>query len=107
VDLGWASTTQADRRYLSTIILDFLLTSLNTIIAGILFAILVVSYYFIQKRSGASKGKRAPEAAGGWPLIGHLRLLGGSHELPHITLGALAEKYGPAFTFGLGCIQPW
>jgi cytochrome P450 len=81
--------------------MDFLLPCLNTIIAG-LFAILVVSYYFMKKRSEASKGKRAPEAAGGWPLIGHLRLLGGSHELPHITLGALAEKYGPAFTIRIG-----
>jgi cytochrome P450 len=80
--------------------MDFLqLPNLNTIIAG-LFAILVVAY-FIQKRSGASKGKRAPEAAGGWPLIGHLRLLAGS-QLPHITLGALAEKYGPAFTIRIG-----
>ncbi|KAE8100589.1 hypothetical protein FH972_018475 [Carpinus fangiana] len=81
--------------------MDFLqLPNLNTIIAG-LFAILVVAY-FIQKRSGASKGKIAPEAAGGWPLIGHLRLLGGSDQLPHIALGALAEKYGPAFTIRIG-----
>lgn len=80
--------------------MDFLLPNLNTILAG-LFAILVVVSYFLQKRSGASKAKRAPEAAGGWPLIGHLRLLGGS-ELPHITLGALAEKYGPAFTIRIG-----
>jgi cytochrome P450 len=81
--------------------MDFLqLPNLNTTIAG-LFAILVVAY-FIQKRSGASKGKRAPEAAGGWPLIGHLRLLGGSDQLPHIALGALAEKYGPAFTIRIG-----
>jgi cytochrome P450 len=82
-------------------VMDFLqLPNLNTTIAG-LFAILVVAY-FIQKRSGASKGKRAPEAAGGWPLIGHLRLLGGSDQLPHIALGALAEKYGPAFTIRIG-----
>lgn len=79
--------------------MDFQLLNLNTVIAG-LVAILAVSY-FIQKRSAASKTKTAPEAAGGWPLIGHLLLLGGS-QLPHITLGSLAEKYGPIFTIRIG-----
>ncbi|KAJ6320789.1 hypothetical protein OIU78_016060 [Salix suchowensis] len=46
--------------------------------------------------------KRAPpEAAGAWPLIGHLNLLRGSQP-PHITLGNLADKYGPIFTVKLG-----
>uniref|UniRef100_A0A6N2N9T2 Cytochrome P450 n=1 Tax=Salix viminalis TaxID=40686 RepID=A0A6N2N9T2_SALVM len=46
--------------------------------------------------------KRAPpEAAGAWPLIGHLHLLGGSQP-PHIKLGNLADKYGLIFTVKLG-----
>lgn len=40
-----------------------------------------------------------PEAGGGWPIFGHLHLLA---KLPHITLGNLAEKYGPIFTIRLG-----
>ncbi|KAL4279698.1 hypothetical protein GQ457_03G039140 [Hibiscus cannabinus] len=43
----------------------------------------------------------APQAAGAWPIIGHLRLLGG-RQLPHITLGALAETYGPVYTIWIG-----
>uniref|UniRef100_A0A2N9IFN5 Cytochrome P450 n=1 Tax=Fagus sylvatica TaxID=28930 RepID=A0A2N9IFN5_FAGSY len=79
--------------------MDFFLPHLSTIIAGLL-AIFIISY-FIQKRFGASKKQKAPEAAGGWPLIGHLRLFTGS-QLPHISLGDLAEKYGPAFTIRIG-----
>ncbi|KAK4429100.1 cytochrome [Sesamum alatum] len=40
-------------------------------------------------------------AAGGWPIIGHLRLLSGP-ELPHIILSDLADKYGPIFSIRLG-----
>jgi hypothetical protein len=49
----------------------------------------------------ASKTPPPPEAAGAWPIIGHLHLLGSS-EQPHITLGNLADKYGPIFTIRLG-----
>lgn len=45
--------------------------------------------------------KTPPEAGGSWPLIGHLHLLGGSQP-PHVTLGNLADKYGPIFTVRLG-----
>ncbi|XP_011083917.1 cytochrome P450 82A3-like [Sesamum indicum] len=41
-----------------------------------------------------------PQAAGGWPVIGHLRLLSGP-ELPHIILSNMADKYGPMFTYEL------
>ncbi|KAI3899959.1 hypothetical protein MKW92_034882 [Papaver armeniacum] len=44
---------------------------------------------------------RPPEAAGAWPVIGHLRLLGGP-DLPHKTLGAMADKYGPIFVVRIG-----
>ncbi|KAL2249664.1 UNVERIFIED_CONTAM: cytochrome [Sesamum indicum] len=42
-----------------------------------------------------------PQAAGGWPVIGHLRLLSGP-ELPHIILSNMADKYGPMFSIRLG-----
>ncbi|XP_021766096.1 cytochrome P450 CYP82D47-like [Chenopodium quinoa] len=41
-----------------------------------------------------------PEPSGSWPFIGHLPLLGRS--LPHISLGKLADKYGPIFMIRLG-----
>ncbi|KAK6131158.1 hypothetical protein DH2020_035098 [Rehmannia glutinosa] len=45
--------------------------------------------------------KLPPEADGGWPLIGHLRLLSGP-DLPHIILSNMADKYGPVFSIRLG-----
>ncbi|KAF5806595.1 putative cytochrome P450 [Helianthus annuus] len=42
-----------------------------------------------------------PEAAGSWPIIGHLHLLAGSQG-PHKLLGSMADKFGPIFTFKLG-----
>ena len=47
------------------------------------------------------KRKVPPKAGSAWPLIGHLHLLGGSQP-PHITLGNMADKYGPIFTIWLG-----
>ncbi|KAI3915424.1 hypothetical protein MKW98_022382 [Papaver atlanticum] len=44
---------------------------------------------------------KPPEAAGAWPVVGHLRLLGGP-DLPHKTLGAMADKYGPIFVIRIG-----
>ncbi|XP_059637725.1 cytochrome P450 CYP82D47-like [Cornus florida] len=52
-------------------------------------------------RNTASKKRVAPEAAGAWPLIGHLHLLGGS-QLQHIILGTLADEHGPIFGIRLG-----
>ncbi|KAK3015138.1 hypothetical protein RJ639_006288 [Escallonia herrerae] len=52
-------------------------------------------------KSRVSNTRAAPERDGAWPIIGHLPLLGGS-QLPHITLGAMADKYGPIFTIRLG-----
>ncbi|KAL5864933.1 hypothetical protein ACOSQ3_002447 [Xanthoceras sorbifolium] len=45
---------------------------------------------------------KAPEPAGAWPIIGHLHLLGDGDQLLYRTLGAMADKYGPAFTIRLG-----
>ena len=43
------------------------------------------------------RGKKEPQIAREWPLIGHLHLFTGS-LLPHISLRALVEKYGPVYT---------
>nr|TKS15995.1 cytochrome P450 CYP82D47-like isoform X2 [Populus alba] len=68
----------------------------------ILFAFITPSIYYLFRIPGKENKKSAPpEAAGAWPLIGHLHLLAGSQP-PHITLGNLADKYGPIFTVKLG-----
>ncbi|KAJ0747754.1 putative cytochrome P450 [Helianthus annuus] len=46
-------------------------------------------------------GERVPQAAGSWPIIGHLHLLAGS-QVPHKLLGSMADKFGPIFTLKLG-----
>ncbi|KAJ6400154.1 hypothetical protein OIU84_015746 [Salix udensis] len=73
-----------------------------TVVVLILSALITPLIYYLFWVPRKENGKRAPpEAAGAWPLIGHLHLLGGSQP-PHITLGNLADKYGPIFTVKLG-----
>ncbi|XP_059453896.1 cytochrome P450 82A3-like [Corylus avellana] len=79
--------------------MDILSSYSNSAIAGLL-AVILFSYYLL-RRSRVGLPKKAPIAAGAWPIIGHLPLLGGTNT-PHITLGAMAEKYGPIFTIHLG-----
>lgn len=80
----------------------FLLQYLNITTVGV-FATLFLTYCLLLWRSRAGNKKIAPEAAAAWPIIGHLHLLaGGSHQLPHITLGNMADKYGPVFTIRIG-----
>ncbi|XP_019071776.1 cytochrome P450 CYP82D47 [Vitis vinifera] len=81
--------------------MDFLLQCLNPVMVGA-FAILVLSYHLLLWRSGAGKSRMAPEASGAWPIIGHLHLLGGSKNLPHLLFGTMADKYGPVFSIRLG-----
>ncbi|XP_059454115.1 cytochrome P450 CYP82D47-like [Corylus avellana] len=80
--------------------MDFLLPYLNSAMAGLFAAVILFSYYLV-RRSRAGLHKKAPIAAGAWPIIGHLPLLWGIKP-PHITLGAMAEKYGPIFSIQLG-----
>ncbi|KAL5571724.1 hypothetical protein UlMin_021321 [Ulmus minor] len=63
------------------------------------FALLLFLYILLRKPK--SSRKQPPKAGGGWPIIGHLLLLGGSQP-PHITLGKMADKYGPIFTIQIG-----
>jgi hypothetical protein len=72
-----------------------------TICATLLFLFLL---FWLRIKSSSSSGVASntpPEATGAWPLIGHLHLLGGSQP-PHVTLGIMAEKFGPIFTIRLG-----
>ncbi|XP_038704083.1 cytochrome P450 CYP82D47-like [Tripterygium wilfordii] len=76
-----------------------LLPYLNTTVAGF-FTIFLFTFYIL-RRSKFAKRNLAPVVGGGWPIIGHLLLLTGS-QLPHIALGALADKYGPVLTIQVG-----
>ncbi|XP_028757661.1 cytochrome P450 CYP82D47-like [Neltuma alba] len=67
----------------------------GAIIAG-LIAVAFVLYHALRRDR-----RKPPEAAGGWPLIGHLPILGASGQ-PHVTLGDLADKYGPIFCIRIG-----
>ncbi|KAH7524018.1 hypothetical protein FEM48_Zijuj06G0073900 [Ziziphus jujuba var. spinosa] len=81
---------------------DFLIPNLNTSITGIcaIVLLMIISYFILHR--GFAKGKVAPEAKGAWPIVGHLPLLRGASMPPHITLGDMADKYGPLFTIRLG-----
>nr|BBD34746.1 putative cytochrome P450 [Eschscholzia californica subsp. californica] len=72
-----------------------------TIVIATLFASILL--YFLHLFWSTTKSKTwVPEAAGGWPIIGHLLVLARSNNLPHITFGSMADKYGPAFTIRIG-----
>lgn len=76
--------------------------SLSTGLCTIFFGLLLFLSMLRRRRTPTGETREAPpEASGAWPLIGHLRLLSAS-KAPHITLGNMAEKYGPIFTLRLG-----
>ncbi|KAL2346363.1 hypothetical protein Fmac_000363 [Flemingia macrophylla] len=66
---------------------------------GVVSVLLLICYF--AKRAIAGSARKPPEAGGGWPLIGHLHLFGGSVQ-PYETLGAMADKYGPIFSIRVG-----
>ncbi|KAK4429088.1 cytochrome [Sesamum alatum] len=69
-----------------------------------LLVILLITPFYSLIRTGNYRiltKNLPPQAAGGWPIIGHLRLLSG-RELPHIILSDMADKYGPIFSIRLG-----
>ncbi|OAY50860.1 cytochrome P450 CYP82D47 [Manihot esculenta] len=81
--------------------MDYTSPYFNTTIAGV-FALLLFSCYLQRKwKSRAFKGKLAPQPLGAWPLIGHFALLARTQD-PHLTLSALADKYGPVLTMRIG-----
>ncbi|KAG4987851.1 hypothetical protein AAZX31_11G058900 [Glycine max] len=75
----------------------------KTIISGILALLACALFYQFKKTLCGNTKKicRAPQAAGAWPIIGHLHLFN-AHQLTHKTLGKMAEKHGPIFTIKLG-----
>nr|GMD89094.1 cytochrome P450 CYP82D47-like [Ipomoea batatas] len=82
--------------------MQLLLQNLNT--PTIIVCIAIAFYplfHYLAKSSKSRKQKSPPEAGGAWPILGHLHLFRGS-KLPHIALGELADKYGPAFTIRMG-----
>ncbi|KAA8538476.1 hypothetical protein F0562_027978 [Nyssa sinensis] len=75
--------------------------ALPTTVMAAIFAFLLLFYVLWVSKCGRKNKPVAPEAAGAWPLIGHLHLVRGP-QLPAITLGTMADKYGPIFTIRLG-----
>ncbi|XP_059637760.1 cytochrome P450 CYP82D47-like [Cornus florida] len=84
--------------------MEFLLSLTTTTIVSLFVVVLFIYLFSISKKiskRNITQNRDAPGAAGAWPLMGHLHLLGGS-QLPHRTLGSMADKYGPIFTIKLG-----
>ncbi|GAV68835.1 p450 domain-containing protein [Cephalotus follicularis] len=71
------------------------------VLCGFFLAMLCLSFAINKAIQNKRSGRPPPEVAGAWPVIGHLHLLG-PKTLLHRTLGAMADKYGQAFTIRLG-----
>ncbi|KAL0314736.1 UNVERIFIED_CONTAM: cytochrome [Sesamum angustifolium] len=82
--------------------MDLLTWQLAACLALLLVLFITPFYSLISRGNKRILTKNLPPlAAGGWPVIGHLRLLSGP-ELPHIILSDMADKYGPIFRIRLG-----
>nr|GMD89097.1 cytochrome P450 CYP82D47-like [Ipomoea batatas] len=81
--------------------MEFLLQNLNTslIVLAIAFSIIL---HYLAKNNKHRKQKSPPEAGGAWPILGHFLTFSRPKKLPHVALGEMADKYGPAFTIRLG-----
>ncbi|XP_030523113.1 xanthotoxin 5-hydroxylase CYP82C4-like [Rhodamnia argentea] len=79
------------------------LLSLDLQKIGLAVLLVIIYLYASLHRSKRSNktGQTLPEAAGAWPLLGHLHLLG-PNKLLHRILAAMADQYGPAFSIRLG-----
>ncbi|KAK4429092.1 cytochrome [Sesamum alatum] len=83
--------------------MDLLTWQLATLLV-LLVILLITPFYSLIISTGNKRiltKNLPPQAAGGWPIIGHLRLLSGV-ELPHIILSDMVDKYGPIFSIRLG-----
>ncbi|KAI3684780.1 hypothetical protein L6452_34006 [Arctium lappa] len=70
------------------------------ILEALAITLLLYSLSFIYNKTTTTT--TAPEASGGWPIIGHFKLFGASSDLPHLALASMADRYGPIFTVRLG-----
>ncbi|KAI3840924.1 hypothetical protein MKW92_031327 [Papaver armeniacum] len=83
-------------------------TSVATLILAFLLTLSPVIIYYEQKKRGLRRNRTAitttplPEASGAWPVIGHLLLFMNENDLNHVTLGHMADKYGPIFSLRFG-----
>ncbi|KAK3425443.1 hypothetical protein EUGRSUZ_F02405 [Eucalyptus grandis] len=59
------------------------------------------SFERILQKKRTTGDQPPPSATGAWPITGHLHLLGGP-DPAYITLGQMADKYGPIFSIKLG-----
>ncbi|GAV75066.1 p450 domain-containing protein [Cephalotus follicularis] len=81
--------------------MSFSLEPQQLVLCGFFLAMFCLSFAINKAIRNKRSDRPPPEAAGAWPVIGHLHLLG-PKTLLHTTFGAMADKYGPAFTVRLG-----
>nr|GMD84857.1 cytochrome P450 CYP82D47-like [Ipomoea batatas] len=81
--------------------MEFLLQNLNTSLIVLAIAFSIILHYLAQNNKHR-KQKSPPEAGGAWPILGHFLTFSRPKKLPHVALGEMADKYGPAFTIRLG-----
>ncbi|XP_019174218.1 PREDICTED: cytochrome P450 82A3-like [Ipomoea nil] len=81
--------------------MEFLLQNLNTSLIVLAIAFSIIFHYLAQNNK-YQKQKSPPEAGGAWPILGHFLTFSRREKLPHVALGEMADKYGPAFTIRIG-----
>ncbi|KAJ4838353.1 hypothetical protein Tsubulata_019992, partial [Turnera subulata] len=81
------------------IYMDSLLQFFVTIVSTVLALGFFIHFYRFNRPY--TRPCSVPQAGGAWPIIGHMHLFG-SQQLLHRTLGAMADKYGSAFTIKIG-----
>lgn len=80
-------------------------TGLFLIITFLILIILLLLSFADNKKTVQEAKILPPKLPGAWPIVGHLPLLNRSQSPPHVTLGRMADKYGPIFTIMFGMQQ--
>ncbi|KAL2629026.1 hypothetical protein R1flu_013712 [Riccia fluitans] len=62
----------------------------------------VLSLLVFWRKFGKGRKLRLPPGPPGWPLLGHLPILG---TMPHLSMMKLSQKYGPLMIIRLGTIR--
>ncbi|KAF8013634.1 hypothetical protein BT93_I1482 [Corymbia citriodora subsp. variegata] len=81
--------------------MELLSLDLQKIGLAVLLVIICLCTSLYRSKRRNKRGQTPLEAAGAWPLFGHLHLLG-PNKLAHRILAAMADQYGPAFSIRLG-----